>query len=307
MPVLDPPRPETSRAPAPRLWLGVDGGGTHTRLRLQDAHGRLLGEGRAGPSALGQGVEQAWKNIGLALQQAATEAGLGSRIDWSHCALGLGLSGAETPGLAPAFRASDPGCAALALDSDAYTGLLGAHGGRPGVLLIAGTGSIAMALRADGSRQSVGGWGWRNGDEGSGAWLGKAVMRHAQRALDGRDVPGALAEALWKRIGRSAAELLAWETQASQTQYASLAPLVFEQGQDPVAQQLQHEAVQDLEAMLHAVDPSGTLPLALSGSVGQRLALQFSPSIRARFVTPQGDAMDGALRLVRSSLSSRSA
>ena len=67
--------PEVGQHP-PRYQVGVDGGGTHTRLRLVDEQGRLLGEGEAGPSALGQGIEQAWLHLGQALRQAAARAGL---------------------------------------------------------------------------------------------------------------------------------------------------------------------------------------------------------------------------------------
>lgn len=299
------PLPLPSFAPATRHpsqpvrhRIGVDGGGTHTRLRLCDARGRVLGEGQAGPSALGQGIEQAWGAVAQALQAAALQAGV-ARPEWRDCALGLGLSGANNPGLVAAFLQADPGCVQLALEGDAVTGVLGAHAGAPGALLIAGTGSIALALQADGQRVQVGGWGWLNGDEGSGAWLGKAALRHAMRALDGRDATGPLARTLFQHIGRRAEDLLAWQAQAAQGRFASLAPLVFEHASaDFKAQQLLAAAVQQLEDMVAAVDPGRSLPLCLSGSVAKRLAPQFSAALRARCVPPRGDAMDGALRLL---------
>jgi glucosamine kinase len=66
---------------------------------------------------------------------------------------------------------------------------LGAHGGGPGAIVAAGTGSIDEALRHDGEHVSVGGWGYPVGDEGSGAWLGMCAMREAQLASDGRLSP----------------------------------------------------------------------------------------------------------------------
>ncbi|MBB5205629.1 glucosamine kinase [Inhella inkyongensis] len=295
--------PAAGLAQAVRYWIGVDGGGTHTRLRLWERRAAdwvCLGEGQAGPSALGQGVGQAWRQIGEALAAAAVQAGH-AVPHWAQCALGLGLSGANDPALAQAFRAADPGCARLALASDALTGVLGAHGGQPGALLIAGTGSVALALHADGRQVAVGGWGWLNGDEGSGAWIGKAVMQHAQRALDHRDPAGPLAQAIWARCGASAEALLAWCAESGQARYASLAPLAFDcAAQDPAAARLLQEAVQQLEAMVAAVDPQASLPLVLSGTVAARLAPQFSAALRARVVVPQGDALDGALRLLQS-------
>jgi glucosamine kinase len=291
-----------SRIAAVRYLVGVDGGGTGTRLRLADREGRLLGQGEAGPSALGQGVEQAWRHVQQALQQACGQAGLAT-LDLGDCAIGLGLSGATVVEQAQAFLHAQPGYAHVVLDNDGYTTVLGAHGGAPGAVVAAGTGSVGEALRADGSRVLVGGWGWINGDEGSGAWLGLKAMRHAQQALDGRVPAGALARAIWAHAGADRETLLAWSAQAAQHGHARLAPLVFETATlDPVAQGLVDEAVAELEKLAAALDPQGQLPLALCGSVALRLAPLFSGTIRARCVSPQGDSADGALLMIRGAL-----
>jgi glucosamine kinase len=292
--------PRWSASNRHRYWLGVDGGGTQTRLRLADATGRTLAEGRAGPSALGQGADQAWRHIQQALAQAAHAAGLSEAPDWADCAMGAGLSGAGVPAQAQAFLGRTPLALTLTLDTDGHTGVLGAHAAQAGALVIAGTGSVAEALAADGQRRTVGGWGWLNGDEGSGAWLGKAAVRHAQRALDGRDPTGPLARAVWDLTSERPDTLLAWALEAQQQRFASLAPLVFEhENDDPTAQALLADAVQELAALAGAVDPSGQLPIAWSGSIADRLALRLPPALRARSVAPQGDAMSGALLMVQ--------
>ncbi|OYU99011.1 MAG: ATPase, partial [Burkholderiales bacterium PBB5] len=189
-----------STAPTPRYLLGVDGGGSGTRVRLHDAAGRPLGHGEAGPSGLGQGVAQAWAHVQLAIERAFAQAGL-LPAEVADCALGLGLAGVNAPARAQAFLRTAPPYALLALDTDAGTALLGAHAGRPGLILAAGTGSVGEALHADGRRVQVGGWGFGVGDEGSGAWLGLQAMREAHRALDGRAADGALARAVWAVAG----------------------------------------------------------------------------------------------------------
>ncbi|KAK0359944.1 hypothetical protein LTR94_029266, partial [Friedmanniomyces endolithicus] len=73
------------------------------------------------------------------------------------CAIGLGLAGVHNKEWAAAFRAANPGYAALTLDTDAFSTLMGAHGGRPGAIVAIGTGSVGEALRADGARVEVGG------------------------------------------------------------------------------------------------------------------------------------------------------
>jgi len=177
----------TAPHPHPVYVIGIDGGGTGTRARLTSAGGRVLGYGEAGPSALSHGVPAAWVQVQLAMSRACTAAGL-PELQSADCALGLGLSGANVRAQAESFTQAAQAYASLVLDSDAYTALLGAHGGKPGVIVAAGTGSIGEALHADGRRIEVGGWGFPAGDEGSGAWLGLRAMRHAQQAADGEEL-----------------------------------------------------------------------------------------------------------------------
>ncbi|WP_428502928.1 BadF/BadG/BcrA/BcrD ATPase family protein [Roseateles sp.] len=282
--------------------IGVDGGGTGTRVRLSDRAGVLLGQGESGPSALGQGAEQAWRHIQQAVQAAAAQADLGE-LDLSRCAIGLGLSGTGVEAQVEAFSALQPGYALVALDNDGFTTLLGAHGGEPGAVVAAGTGTVGEGLRRNGERAYISGWGWVCGDEGSGAWLGLKAMRHAQQALDGRAEPGALARAVWAVAGQDRATILAWCAAAGQHGYASLAPLVFDHApNDPVAAGFVADAVSELERLAHALDPQSELPLALCGSIAVRLSSEFSGTIRARCVSPRGDSAEGALHLVRSAL-----
>lgn len=286
---------------APQFLVGVDGGGSGTRLRLHDLQGRCLGEGRAGPSALSLGAAQAWQPIGDALRAAATAAGL-PPPEWSELAIGLGLAGANGREQAAAFLAAQPGLALIALDSDGITNLLGAHGGAAGAVVAAGTGAVGMALRADGQRQLVGGWGFRWGDEGSGSWLGLQAMALAQQALDGRRRTGALARAVWACCGGADREsLLAWCRRAGATEAAALAPLVFgAAAEDPQAERLLAQAAQALAQLARALD--ARLPLVVSGSIGLRLADRLPAAIQRRLVPAQGDAIDGAMHLLRGSL-----
>jgi glucosamine kinase len=284
----------------PRFLAAVDGGGTATRLRLFEPEGRLLGEGRAGPSALGLGVETAWAEVAQALAAAAEQADL-PPPPWSELAIGLGLAGAGSAALAESFLNAHPGIALIALDHDGICSLLGAHGGRPGAVVAAGTGTVGVALRADGSRQLVSGWGWRWGDEGSGGWLGLQAMGLAQQALDGRRRPGALARAVWAQCGAQRADLLAWCRSATASDTAALAPLVFETAaQDAAAERLLKQAALALAQVAAALDAK--LPLALLGSIGLRLAERLPPRQQQRLVAAEGDAVDGALHLLRNAL-----
>jgi glucosamine kinase len=282
--------------------VGIDGGGTSTRALLPRADGAAIGHGSAGPSALGQGIAQAWRNVELAIRHAFQSANL-QPAPRDRCAIGAGLSGVSNRPWCAAFLAADPGYAHLKLETDSFTMLLGAHGGQPGAILIAGTGSVAEALRSDGSRCTVGGWGFPVGDEGSGAWLGLHAVRHAQAAMDGRVNAGPLARQVWAECGRDRDALQAWCDQAGQFAYAQLAPAVFEhEAADPAAAELLARAVTGLETLALAVDPRGRLPLAVSGSVGRVLAPRMSPAVRSRLVGAADGAAAGALSLIREAM-----
>jgi glucosamine kinase len=285
--------------PPAGFLIGVDGGGSGTRAVLARADGRVIGSAEAGPSALGQGVGQAWRHVELAISRAFASARL-SMPGWERCALAAGLSGIGHAPWRDAFIAGDPGFAHLVAETDSFTMLLGAHGGRPGAIVAAGTGSVAEALLADGTRRTVGGWGFPIGDEGSGAWLGLQALRHAQCAMDDRAAAGPLAHDIWDACGADRETLQAWCERAGQFACARLAPLVFgHERTDPIASALLAQATAALESLAFAIDPAGRLPLALCGSIGTRLAPRLQPALRDRVVPAAQGPAEGALMLIR--------
>lgn len=279
--------------------IGVDGGGTGTRVLVADRHGVVLAQASAGPSALGQGVASAWQSILSAIKTAFQDLQQETPV-WYQCVLGAGLSGVNNKPWREQFLAMNPGFARIALESDAYTALLAAHGGRAGVMVAAGTGSIAEALYADGTRRQVGGWGFPVGDEGSGAWMGLRAMAHAQQAVDGRTPGGALADQVLQQCGGSRQTLQQWCAVARQYDYAQLARTVFDCAQnDPAAESLLNESATALDRMATALDPQTVLPLAIYGSVGRALMPRLAPATLDRCIPTPQDAAYGALTLVQ--------
>ncbi|MEJ8840311.1 BadF/BadG/BcrA/BcrD ATPase family protein [Ramlibacter sp. AN1133] len=279
--------------------IGIDGGGSGTRAIVQRVRGETVGTGAAGPSALGQGIPQAWDNVQAAVRRAFEGAHLAVPA-WKRCALAAGLSGVSHAPWREAFLAADPGFARLDAETDSFTMLLGAHGGQPGVIVIAGTGSIAEALRADGSRATVGGWGFRVDDEGSGGWLGLQAVRHGLAAFDGRANASPLARRVWMHCGDERETLQEWCQASGQFEYAQLARAVFEcEATDPVAARMLQEATTALEDLALAIDPRGRLPVVIAGSIGERLAPRMRPALRSRVVTAKAGAAEGALTLAR--------
>ncbi|MBO1852120.1 BadF/BadG/BcrA/BcrD ATPase family protein [Burkholderia cenocepacia] len=280
--------------------IGIDGGGTGTRAVLADRDGRELAQGRGGPSGLGLGIERAWASIGAACGDAFTQAGLA--FDWSQCALGCGLAGVNNAAWLAAFRAQAP-LGALAIESDAYTTVVGAHGGAPGLIVALGTGSIAAALDAAGACRIAGGFGFPSGDEASGAWLGVRALAYAQQALDGRVPRDAFATALLAETGaRDRDALVQWSCDANQTIYARLAPIVFAHRTHPVARALIAQAGDEIGKMIDALDPQHALPVALCGGLADALAPAVPARHAARLRAPLDDSAHGALRLALQAL-----
>jgi len=279
--------------------IGVDGGGTGTRVLVADRRGVVLAQASAGPSALGQGVASAWQSILSAIKTAFQNLQQETPV-WYQCVLGAGLSGVNHQPWREQFLAMNPGFARIALESDAYTALLAAHGGQAGVMVAAGTGSIAEALYSDGTRRQVGGWGFPVGDEGSGAWMGLRAMAHAQQAVDGRTPGGPLSDQILQHCGGSRETLQQWCAGARQHEYAQLARTVFDCAHcDPVAESLLGRAATALEDMATALDPEATLPLAIYGSVGRSLMPRLAPATQNRCIPTPQDAAYGALTLVQ--------
>lgn len=310
--------------------IGVDGGGTKTLVRVADLDGAVLAEAIGPGSALRNGAPAAWNAILTTLQSAFSHAGAGTGMPMpplSRMAAGLGVAGYNVAQWAADFRAQAPAFGALEIASDATTTLLGAHQGRPGAIIAVGTGTIGVALYADGSEHVVDGWGFPSGDDASGAWMGLRAIHHVQHVVDGRaphgalstatvafcETDGAIANRVTNRVtnpvvnpGRSERDVvLDWLSQADQAAFARLARLVIAHAaDDEAARAILIQAAAELELMAATLDPDRQLPLALCGGLAGALHDYFSPALRQRITPALADAADGALLLARRALSS---
>lgn len=179
-----------------KLTLGIDGGGTKTLAVIADAAHQVLGEGTAGPSnPLRIGVGSAAAAIREAVDRACSAAGV-QRSD--ILATQIGLAGVRREDVRQRMREALAGLrlASLELVTDGDIALFGATNGRPGVVVIAGTGSVCCGRNARGKYTSAGGWGPVAGDEGSGWWIARRGLQAVAQALDGRGPATSLTEAV---------------------------------------------------------------------------------------------------------------
>ncbi len=175
----------------------------------------------------------------------------------------------------------------VAVTSDAVIAHAGALNGEPGVVLIAGTGVVALAVDADGALRTADGWGPWLGDEGGGAWIGAAGLRSALRAHDGRGPATTLLDAARARFGAPQT----WPAQLTDAAaLASFAPDVLAADGDAAARAIVTAAAEALAATARA---AGAGPVAMVGGLAGIEALRKNLDL----VPPAGDALDGALRL----------
>ncbi|HMD26904.1 MAG TPA: N-acetylmuramic acid 6-phosphate etherase, partial [Streptosporangiaceae bacterium] len=179
----------------------------------------------------------------------------------------------------------------VAVTSDAVIAHAGALDGEPGVVLIAGTGVVALAIGADGALRTADGWGPWLGDEGGGAWIGGAGLRAALRAHDGRGPCTTLLDAARARFGAPET----WPAQLTgAAAFASFAPDVLAAEGDAAALAIVSAAAEALAATARA---AGDGPVAMVG--GLAAVLEGVEALREQLdlVPAAGDALDGALRL----------
>lgn len=188
----------------PAYWLGIDGGGTNCRAAIIDTAGRLVGEGRTeAANFLRVGLEKAVEHIRQAVELACEQAGI---VPGDIAAACIGLAGVSHPDhnrrMLAALREVLP-IPEIVLETDARVALAGATGNQPGVVIIAGTGSIACGINARGRFARAGGWGPTMGDEGSGSYIGRRALEAVVMAYDYRGDPTVMMDPVLRHFGVS--------------------------------------------------------------------------------------------------------
>ena len=279
-------------------FLGVDGGASSTTCAVCTDEGIILGIGHGGPSnhilAPG-GRERARAAVGAALRTALDAAGL-DRIEFEAAQFGMtGINPGTDAARTLAEVLSDLVTAhTQKIDNDAVVALAGALACRPGVIVIAGTGSVALGKDSAGRQAKAGGWGYLFGDEGSGFAIGSAAVRAAVRARDGTGPDTVLATRVPDALGGDLVDAIMafYQGRLDRSKIAALARVVTAAAAagDAVARSLVQEAAQSLASLAAAVIgrltwPDGTVAVAPVGGVfdaGPVLLRPFREALAAR-------------------------
>jgi N-acetylglucosamine kinase-like BadF-type ATPase len=308
-------------------YLGIDGGGTKTTCAVGD-ESRTLATATAGPSNIVRvGEAQARESLLRSVRQACAAAGITMTQVSRTC---VGGSGATRPELAEFVRSALAEVLTTPIDvvGDMQIALEAAFDTGPGVIVIAGTGSIAYGRDAQGTTVRAGGWGFAIGDEGSAHWIGRTAVNAVLRAADPRAaIPSnrapsgsPLATVLLKAWGvRSLDDLARAANSIPPPDFARLFPAVAASA-DELATHVLTSAGRELAAIASVVihqlfgkDRSAVVPVTMTGGV-----FRHAPLVRQVFynelaaMKPRGELnpevvepVEGALRMARRAASSR--
>ncbi|WP_307815628.1 BadF/BadG/BcrA/BcrD ATPase family protein [Streptomyces sp. 7-21] len=305
---------------APAAWvLGVDSGGSGLRVALARAGASGEPEPRGEAPAAdpvptgGSGIdaEALLSRVVPAARELLGRAGAGERVD-AVCvgAAGMATLGDDLRAVLPGALAAALGVRRLALAADAVTGYAGALGERPGVVVAAGTGVIAVGT--DLRRwHRVDGWGHLLGDCGGGAWIGRAGLEAALRAYDGREGGSAALLARLREVFGEPAGLPGQlyprpDRPALLGRFApEVAACAAAEPPDEVAAGILREAARQIAVTAAAACPGGEGEVALTGGLfgaGEPLTGPLREELahripRASVVSARGGPLDGAVRI----------
>jgi N-acetylglucosamine kinase len=295
-----------------KLFLGVDGGQSGTTAAIGDETGRILGTGEAGPcnhAAAGEGRAKLERAVAGSVGAACAQAGLDAAAVRFEAAC-FGMSGGPDDKreiLAAMLRVER-----LVVTDDAVISLAGATGTGQGIVIIAGTGSIAFGRNPAGRTARAGGWGYIFGDEGGGFDIARQAARAALRLEEGWGPPTVLRETLLGATGSESANQMLhrfytgeWPRSRVAT-LASLVDLAAVAG-DAVALRILRGAARQLAKLAGAVReelwaPAAQLEIAYAGGVFRsgtlletfRMLVEAREGVRC--VPPRRGPAEGALR-----------
>jgi glucosamine kinase len=215
------------------------------------------------------------------------------------------MAGASEPDHAAAAEEREHPFRRVIMTTDAHAACIGAHDGRDGGIIIAGTGTIGWAM-VQGKVHRIGGWGLPISDEGSGAWLGGELLRRVLWARDGRVLWTPLLRDVFADFHDDPHAILDWVAQAQPADLGAYAPRIVAHSternaaeRDDAAVELMSLAAGHIDALAARLVDVGADRLSLMGGLAASLRPWLTPAIQAHLVEPVGDALTGALTLAR--------
>jgi N-acetylglucosamine kinase-like BadF-type ATPase len=293
----------------PAILIGADVGGTKTAVGVSDGQNVLARvEGPGAAVRPGRALASAG-SIAETVRRALATAG---RLSGDVMVIGAAGAGREPERdeLRKALRAESL-ATRVVVTTDIDLALVAAFESGPGIVVSAGTGSVAVGRDKGGKRHRIGGYGWQMGDEGSGYAIGRAALGAVSRAFDGRSPRTALSERVLEVTRSDGLDaLVRWAAGASPAEVAALAPYILAVAADgdPLAQGIADYAARELSqlalCLVPAMEVDPPVGVALTGGLlsgdqplRRRVLGKLAEEPALRPIESPVDAVLGALRL----------
>lgn len=253
-------------------FLGIDGGGSKCKVRLEDADRNLLGEYVSGPANPSRDFDTAIQSIRAGVEGVFDAAEIEiDLLSQTHAV--FGLAGLNVPSCLQKMQSWDHPFKSLILTTDLHIACVGAHQQDSGAIVIIGTGSSGIVYEA-GEPVNYGGHGFLLGDKGSGAWFGLQALRYTLESADGIKPASLFTQAVLANLNcKTANEIVDEYLMTPPAKFAQLAPLVFDfaDQQDSAALQIVEEGTRYISDMCQQMQLRKPTRLAFIGGLSHKL------------------------------------
>lgn len=314
-------------------YIGVDGGGTHCRVQLEDEHGNVLSHADAGSANIMTNAAVAMQSIIDASEKAISAIKPISAIDkpiseknkptnpaikLNQIHLAAGLAGANIPSALKQFLSLHHPFKSLTVISDLHAACLGAHNGYAGALIICGTGSAATVFTGTGTStnsyhfKDKGGYGLPISDNASGGWLGLEAVKHSLLVFDELIPQSLLFASICDNLAVSHSHQLVTKVAGFKgKEFGALAPSVvaaYEKGCAAAGALIQQGAnyLNDVGQTLTCKAPNEKtftnnqdLPLCLVGGLSHVYQPLLSTDLQTRLIEPKSSPQAGVIQYAK--------
>ncbi len=280
-----------------KYYLGIDAGGTSCKARLVDNQANILAQHQGGAANIRLGVDKVLDEITTAASECLKQIGK-TPDDISKLHVGVGMAGVSHSVNHKSMLEQQQPFASFRLKSDAYIACLSAHKGENGGIIISGTGSCGFYLK-DGEEKTIGGHGFMLGDQGSGANLGRQTIRQSLLSFDGLAPQSDLSQKIMQHFENNPKVMLQWAEAAKPVDYAYFAKYCVKAyfQEDPLAQILVKETLQDLSLLISYIFEHTKAPTGIIGGLGTALKPQLMKLNPNKIMKDDIDNLSGAVLL----------
>lgn len=282
-------------------FLGIDGGGSKCKARLENAHGDLLSEFISGPANPSRDYDLAMASLREAIEGVYLNAELAlSETKNTHAT--IGLAGVNVKSCLNKVTEWQHPFASLYLTTDLHIACVGAHAQATGAIIITGTGSSGVVCQVD-KQIEFGGHGFLLGDKCSGAWFGAQSISHTLECLDGIDKKSTFVTAILEQSNcHTSSQLVEQFMHASPSEFAKFAPLVFtyaEQYKDPFAVEIITQGAEYISTLCKVMLSHKPSRFAFIGGLSHKIIPWLEPDIQRQLSTPINPPEVGAVLMAR--------